>query len=301
MQTPLITYTPRYNEIDGITIEYANNIIQWGDPLQAFLSNKKYLKVTSTVVPKWTAYFMIDNPNFSEESIKDFYFVFGAFIHPIYSQGGKVHLLDNRGNIYSMMGSLPPGTQYPQMGVPYDTSQYQSFFSTTLGDLTKPILPDAFIDIRLEEIKKIVEISRKYPLQYPVYTPTYNLIDVTFCTIKPMGSVKPHRAFQPTVELAEYIGSLEKRKENKQMATINTQTNSTNKKNKKNINIQTNTNINIAQNIKKKNKNGFVKTLRKICNGKKCNVENAYTNTKRRHSMVNILRKTVKNSQKKDP
>ena len=72
------------------------------------------------------------------------------------------------------------------------------------------------------------------------------------------------------------------------MATINTQTNSSNKKN---INIQTN------QNNGKKNRNGFVKTLRNRCTSKKCNVENVYTNTRRRHSMVNSLRRTVQNAQ----
>lgn len=277
MQTPLITYTPRYNEIDGITIEYANNVIPWGDPFQAFLSNKKYLKVSSKAEPKWAAYFMINDPDFSEESIKDFYFVFGAFIHPVYSKGGQIHLLDNRGNVYSMIGSLAPGTQYPQIGVLYDTSPYQTFFATYNFGKLKPVLPDAFIDIRLEEIKKIVDNIRGATQQYPLTT--------TYLPVKPMDSVKPHRAFQPTVELAEYISSLEK--ENKQMATINTQTNSTNSTNTKNINIQTNANTG------KKNRNGFVKTLRKKCNGKKCNVENS----RRRHSMVNSLRQTVRNAQ----
>jgi hypothetical protein len=277
MRIPLITYTERYNEIEDVTIEYAKKDL-WGDPLASFLMDKKYLKVTSKGNATWTAYFMINDSKFNEDLLKDFYFVFGAFVYPVWGKGGQIYLLDNRGNLYTMEGGFAPVGPRPQgFGMPFNTSPYLTYFSTILGDLSKPILPDTFIDLRVKESQQTVNnVLNQQQSQGRT---------VMYYSVKPMKMIKPHQAFQPTVELAEYIELLEK-ESNKNTVNINTQTNNIGKMN---MNSQTN------WNTKQKNRNGFVKTLRNKCNKKKCNVEN----TRRRHSMVNSLRQTVKNSQNK--
>jgi hypothetical protein len=265
------------------------------------------------------AYFMVNDPAFDPAVLQDYYFVFGAFLSPEWGKGGQLHLLDNCGNLYSITGWLAPGASFPQLGVPYDTSPYQNYYSTILGDLTKAILPDSFIDIRVNEAKATVKAG--------LYFPT-----------KPMTSVIPHRAFQPTRDLADYIEMLEKGGSiSKKGMNMNTQTNAVNKGNMNtqtndarftSVNVQTNgrngfvnalrktcsgkncnaanmggqTNMNHNTNANRKPRNGFVNTLRKTCRGKNCNAANtgvqtnAAAYTGRRHSMVNALRRTVKST-----
>lgn len=332
MALPLITYSPRYHELEGVAVQYEDG--KRYIPETAFLHQKQHLKVQITLPTQKTlaAYFMINDPSFNPSVLQDFYFVFGVFNSPEWSKGGQIHLLDNRGNLYSIAGGLVPGTSFPQLGVPYDTSPYQNYYGTMLGDLTKAILPDSFIDVRVNEARAMVKPG--------FYFPT-----------KPMTDVIPHRAFQPTRDLADYIEILEKgRGDSKKGVNTNTQTNTVNKGNMNtqtvnspttSVNVQTNmpstmntgvqangrngfvnalrktcsgkacnainegvqVNRNTTTNTNRKNRNGFVKTLRKACRGKNCNAANtgvqtnsAYTG--RRHSMVNVLRKTVRNARK---
>ena len=307
MSAPLITYSPRYSELNGISIQYEDGVRYI--PESPFLHQKQHVKVQITLPTQkiMVAYFMVNDPAFDPAVLQDYYFVFGAFLYPEWSKGGQLHLLDNRGNLYSITGWLAPGASFPQLGVPYDTSPYQNYYSTTLGDLTKAILPDSFIDIRVNEAKATVKAG--------FYFPT-----------KPMTSVIPHRAFQPTRDLADYIEMLEKGGSiSKKGMNMNTQTNAVNKGNMNtqtnnarftSVNVQTNSRsgfvnalrktcrgkncnavntgiqTNTNTNTNRRNRNGFVNTLRKTCRGKNCNA--AYTG--RRHSMVNALRRTVKST-----
>ncbi len=334
MSAPLITYSPRYREVGTIEYKespYINGLLIPGATKGTFLI-KFPIQPPGAIVPPGTigagyAVYLTVNEDLSPEFIRNFYIVFAAvsFAQITYSTQRTVFLIDNNGNKYHIPAALQPGTQLPSLGVPMDTTSYFSFFSFPLITKNSVPLPDSFIDEIITHQSEV--LSRE----------THTYVGPTRWIIaqpNPPVDVIPHRAFQPTRDLADYIEMLEKGGSiSKKGMNMNTQTNAVNKGNMNtqtnnaqfaSVNVQTNsrngfvnalrktcrgkncnavnTGIQTNTNTNRRNRNGFVNTLRKTCRGKNCNAANtgvqtnvaAYTG--RRHSMVNALRRTVKST-----
>ena len=278
---PLITYTPRYHEADCHITHLKNQQWYYGRYFKDIIEVNFELKWPgssglgrSGKLEKYKIQLFSEN-EIPQQIIDNFYIIFGgiAFTKNTgdWATMRTIFLIDNYGNKYESQGSAAPGQGFPQLGVPYDTTEYMKFFAAPFGktnvmiDGVYPVpkstqLPDTFIDY-------IVKNETRYYGQN--YKPYYgNVEGIEFISIKLATEIIPHRPFEFNAETAEYIQSLETPKPiiSKNTASINVQTNFMGM----NKNLQTN---NVSNNTRRNNRgrSGFVNVLRKKCGEKGCN------------------------------
>ncbi len=279
---PLITYTPRYHAVN-CDIKHLKNQ-PWYGKFKDIIEVNFELKWpgSSERIGRLGTYkvnLFINDEDISQEIIDNFYIIFGGVAFYNQGQGGwpimrTVFLIDNYGNKYEMQSSLAPGQSFPQLGVPYNTTEYMNFYAAPFGrgnvliDGLSPKpkrkqLPDVFIDYIVKNEMRYYSTNYK-PQHYAQNT------SVEFISVKPMTDIIPHREFNFDTETAKYIESLENPSPviPKNTASINIQTNFVGV----NKDLQTNQ---LQNNTRRNNKGrrGFVNLLRKTCGEKGCNVE----------------------------
>ena len=213
---PLITYTPNYKELE-CTVKIKEGRFA---PPPWPQDNPKYIEVTFKL-PKaafewfykppsdFTVHFQLDKDE-DAEKVKERVssIVFCAFIQksPQASHIGpgilqELVMLDNCGNKYHIQATRPPGNYNPVYGS--DGVEFLTFYRVHHSNRgnKKSVLPDSMIDYLIENETALLGPRRHTKDDFNI---THYILP-----IKTSSRVKPHRKFEPTADLAEYIEDLE--------------------------------------------------------------------------------------------
>jgi hypothetical protein len=257
---PLITYTPRYHELEykrgPIGSVYTPSYYSTpGQQFGAIDLTFEYRHHISQPYTSITIYALFPPGPLSEQQkqyLDSWYPVYGFILENSGYPFGRI--LDNYGSIHEIGTALL--VNKPSVHI----------MGATVPSNLKP-LPDSFIDAK---VKQMACQQMTYNREYPNPPITINLPQESMFKVKPLSNVKPHRVFESSSDLAEYILELEKK------AGVQTS----------NAEIQTNTpNTNITNTIQK-----TVQTAR--------NKSKVLSQLKLKHNINNIINNVYSKNKK---
>jgi hypothetical protein len=212
---PLITYTPDYKSLDFTSklISAQSKPWNYSTPYDTknIEINIKFPKAIEHYVDRppeeITILFGLNKNSEHDIIFKNFSIVFCTLIKKMpnnyhLSGGPRIELIaiDNCGNRYHIQAQLQPGTSIQGYGHYINTTASQTYYYTHIGPNTK-ILPDTMIDFLIDN-----EIKMLGPQSQSISGFVVNYIHIPS---KPNLDIKPHRKFEPTAELSDYIHQLE--------------------------------------------------------------------------------------------
>jgi hypothetical protein len=269
-ELPLITYTPNYREVEVerkelTTMSYPGVSSHTHRALLFTLQLPPNQTIPVSPAPnypkKFEILFVPSKYQFNHvkqdvdeylEKLKDTTIVFCTIIYKYAEPQGvrysgqvipeycEAIVLDSFGNRHVCASTTSPSRfQMPGQFVATISPQYSQY---TLLPFKTTVLPDSMIDALIEQEMNDL---KKTAIPNTVVGP-YRIVYTITLPHKPNPNTIPHRKFEPTAELADYLGKLEAEHASKpNKVSINTQTNT---KNKVNSNTQTNRPAKVSMN-----------------------------------------------------